>query len=175
MTVNQNLLQVQQVPRKPSRFSIDLNRDGDTSRVGEFSIDASRVTAAQRLPFVAAALGGESGNIVYANGPGTSERYANILFDILGSDADRSSPVLDQAAELIRGTVHPRFSLASIIRRGIGFTTVTSRCQSRRSSRICSEKATCSIWSARRRCWKASTYRVATSSSAGLRRGSGIL
>lgn len=121
VTVNQNLLYVGQVSRKPSRFRIEINHRGDVVTVGEFSIGASRAAVGQRLAFIASALGGDSGNIIYANGPGDAEKFANQLFDMLGTDADVRDDAVDNAVDFIRASVHPNFALATVIRRGIGF------------------------------------------------------
>lgn len=121
VTVNQNLLLVEQVRGKPSRFRVELSAHGGPALVGEFSIAASRATPAQRPAFVAAALGGDSGNIIYANGPAAAEKLANLLFDILGPEAESTSGILAAAADYIRSTVHDKFALATVIERGVGY------------------------------------------------------
>lgn len=121
VTVNQNLLYVEQVRRKPSRFKVDVNYRGDVLSVGEFSIGAERAAVGQRLAFIANALGGASGNIIYANGPGDAEKFANQLYDMLGPTAEIQSEEIDHAADFIKASVHSNYALATVIRRGIGF------------------------------------------------------
>jgi hypothetical protein len=122
VTVNQNLLYIEQVYRRPSRFKVQLNYRGALVSVGEFNIAAERTAAGQRLAFIASALGGSaSGNIIYANGPGDAEKFANQLYDILGSSAEVCGDDIDNAADFIRASVHPNYALVNVIRRGIGF------------------------------------------------------
>lgn len=121
VTVNQNLLFVEQVKYKPSRFKIDLNIAGTITKVGEFSIGARRAAPGQRLAFIASALGGDSGNIIYANGPGTAEQHANQLWDMLGPAAEVENEVIANAAQFIRASVHDRYALAKVIGRGIAY------------------------------------------------------
>lgn len=121
VTVNQNLLFVEQVKYKPSRFKVELNIGGSIAKVGEFDIEARRAAPGQRLAFIASALGGGTGNIIYANGPATAEQFANQLWDMLGPSAEIDNEAITNASEFIRASVHDRYALAKVIGRGIGY------------------------------------------------------
>lgn len=127
VTVNQNLLWANQVPRKPTRWAIQAPRGNEETdaitHIGEFNLPARATPKSKRLPYVAAGLAGAvSGNIVYVNTQSDAEKIADQLYEVLGANADISGdPAISEAQELIRESVHPQYRLAKTISRGVGF------------------------------------------------------
>jgi Helicase conserved C-terminal domain len=122
ITVNQNLLAVGQVPRKPLRYTASLLSGGNETPVGEFTLPSRPTRPAQRLPFVAVALaGGAGGNVVYANGPADAEKMAIQIHELLGTDADLDLAEVTDAIDYVRGSIHDRYALAMVLRRGVAF------------------------------------------------------
>jgi hypothetical protein len=77
--------------------------------------------AGQRVAVLARALGtSEGGNLLFANGPGEAETFAEILFNSLGPDADADSELIRELTSASREIVHERYVLARFARRGIG-------------------------------------------------------
>ena len=68
ITVNQNLLWVDEVQEKAKTWSVDLIRSGTHLRLGEVELDGRPVNQMKRLSLVAVALGRHhQGNLVYVN------------------------------------------------------------------------------------------------------------
>lgn len=123
VTVNQNLLWVNQVYRRPTQWTMSLVADGDPLEVGVFDLTARPSPDSKRLPLVAVALGGHRpGNVVYANGAGDAEKASLQIFDALGPDADMSDDEdIANLSELARTAVHPQYALADVVLRGVAF------------------------------------------------------
>ncbi len=123
VTVNQNLLWVNQAPYKPMRWTA-LLVDGDREiPVGEFNLPAQAVSKTKRLPYVAVALGRESsGNVVYVSGAAAAEDAAGLIADCLGVEADISDDdEVSDLRELIQSTIHRSYLLSTVLKRGVAF------------------------------------------------------
>ncbi|WP_298338259.1 DEAD/DEAH box helicase [Ferrimicrobium sp.] len=123
ITVNQNLIWVDQVPRRPTLWKLQLVLDSQPSDIGEFDLPARPQPDSKRLPLVAVALGKSGGgNVVYVNGAADAERTALQIYEALGSDADISyeQGIVD-LRELIQKTIHPQYALATVVLRGVAF------------------------------------------------------
>lgn len=123
VTVVQNLLWAEQVPRKPAAWTVSGFYFGETVHVGTFSLPEAAGSPGKRLPLVALALAGRSaGNVLYANGAAEAEKYAKLL-----SDGSRVEPgasekaALDDVVKLVQDAIHPRFVLAEQLRKGVAF------------------------------------------------------
>jgi hypothetical protein len=123
VTVNQNLLNANQVFGKPRHWIVSLAVNGVMEECASFGIAARPVPASKRLPLVAVALGAErSGNVVYANGAADAEKAAKQIYEALGESSDVSEDA-DIAAlrELTVTAVHPQYGLDEVLRRGVAF------------------------------------------------------
>lgn len=123
VTVSQNLIHIRTVKYKPLLREFWLIQDGKPELIREFSIANRASHIPKRLAFVAHALGGDSsGNLVYVNTPSEAENVAKSLFECISDIAD--NPHQEDIAnlqELIRTAVHPKYSLADYLDRGIAF------------------------------------------------------
>jgi hypothetical protein len=122
VTVNQNLLWVDEVQGDTKRFSVDLIIDGEARRLGGLEL-ASRATGGKRLPLIAHALGrGHAGNLVYVNFAYEAEQVAMQLKAARGSEVDLSGDQrVKKLKELVEKTIHPRYRLNSVLDSGIAF------------------------------------------------------
>lgn len=121
VTVNQALIYVQQVHRRPKQFAATLHYRSSEFDLGQIEL-ASPPGAAERLPLVAVAIGQTTGgNLVYANGPADAEKYARRIYDELGSAADSDDDRIQELIDFAAGVVHERFPLATIARRGVAY------------------------------------------------------
>jgi hypothetical protein len=123
VTVNQNLLWVNQIPYKPKKWTATLI-DGDRSlSAGSFELPARPVSKTKRLPYVAVALGSStSGNVVYVSGAAAAEKAAGQIADALGSEADISDhKEIADLRDLIEHTIHHSYVLLTVLKRGVAF------------------------------------------------------
>jgi hypothetical protein len=122
VTVNQNLLWANQVPRKPETWTLQQVIDAQLHDVGLFELAARPSPDSKRLPYVAVALGGlEPGNVVYANGAADAEKTAVQIFEVLGEEANLDNPDINALHELASSSVHRQYSLGLVVTRGVGF------------------------------------------------------
>lgn len=123
VTVNQNLLWVNQVKGKTTAWRIQLLIDGREHEVGGFKLPARPTPESKRLSLVAATLGrNQTGNVVYINGAAAAEKAAQQIYDALGADFDAADDAnLNDLRELIEKTIHPQYALAAVLRRRVAF------------------------------------------------------
>jgi hypothetical protein len=121
VTVNQNLIWVTQKARQPKAWEAALCFDDETRVLGDFALANTPIPDSKRLPFVAIALSqGKPGNIVYVNGAADAEKTALQIFDCL-QDAEVLDSELAALVELCEKTIHKRFLLNRVLRRGVAF------------------------------------------------------
>ena len=123
VTVNQNLLWVDQVFGKPKVWTATVV-DGDRElEAGIFELQDRPVSQGKRLSYVAVALGRDaSGNVVYVNGAAAAEKTAAQIADALGPDADISTTdEIEALVELVENTIHRSYALIGVLRRGVAF------------------------------------------------------
>jgi DEAD/DEAH box helicase/Helicase conserved C-terminal domain len=123
VTVNQNLLWVDQLYRKPKVWTARLIKGDHETSAGTFELPARPVSQGKRLSYVAVALGrATSGNVVYVNGAAVAETTAEQIADALGEDADISElEEISALSELVRDTIHRSYALLSVLKRGVAF------------------------------------------------------
>lgn len=120
VTVSQNLIYVNQIPRKGKHYNLRNRYRGQEHDLGIVEL-SDTPTRGQKLPRLAYALGGEGGNLIYANGAADAESYAREIYNLLGPTADDSSEDLADLSEFIRETIHEKYLLASYVLRGVAF------------------------------------------------------
>jgi hypothetical protein len=122
VTVNQNLLWVEEVQGEAKRFTVDLLVEGEPQRLGELAL-SSRATGGKRLPLIAHALGREhAGNLVYVNTAHEAEQVAIQLKAAREDEVDLSSEErVVRLKDLVEKTIHPRYRLNAALDAGIAF------------------------------------------------------
>lgn len=120
VTVNQNLIRVEGVYRSPAKRTVSLIHEGQVHSVANFELKQRATTIPMRIAYVAHELGGnDGGNIVYVNGADDAEKVAknisNLLSDV-GQDIE-----IDNLMDLVRTAVHPKYSLADCLTKGVAF------------------------------------------------------
>lgn len=122
VTVNQNLVFVNQVRRKPRRYELSLIYESEERRVGEIELPVAPDGVGQKVPLIAARIGGDStGNLVYANGAAEAEKFARTIFNALGEGHSVNSDAIRELIDFSKGVVHERFQLAEFANRGVAF------------------------------------------------------
>ncbi len=120
--VNQNLIWVSQVPGQPKKWNVELIWEATPVQIGEIRLTSSP-SPSKRLPFVAFSLSDpKGGNVVYVNGAAEAEKIAKQLYDLVGDNCELSEDKeIKELIELIQKTIHPKYILWNVLRRGIAF------------------------------------------------------
>ena len=123
VTVNQNLLWVNQVRYKPLIWKATLVAGDRDIQAGIFELPARPVNRGKRLPYVAVALGkSTSGNVVYVSGAAAAEKTAGQIADALGPESDISDhEEIEALCELVQQTIHRNYALLPVLKRGVAF------------------------------------------------------
>jgi superfamily II DNA/RNA helicase len=124
-TVTQNLIVAEQKPLNSKIWKLSLQKDGQSSSLGEVNLHARPDAQRKRLSYVALALGrGQPGTLIYANGAHEAEQLAWQIFDGLAGEDVLNQPLSDDLQELsdfARDTIHPQFQLVDLLKRGVAF------------------------------------------------------
>ncbi len=122
VTVNQNLIWVNQVPRRPTQWSASLCVEDENVPLGEFALPARASSERKRLPFVAFALAGASpGNLIYMNGQADAEKAAQQIWDLMGAQNATDDEEIAELIRLVKKVVHKDYALASVLKRRVAF------------------------------------------------------
>lgn len=120
VTVNQNLIWVEQRPNTPKKWRMYYFFRGEQKFIGDFDLENTPSSDSKRLSFVALTLGKHiSGNVVYVNGAADAEKTAKQIADGLNYDTE-DKDVLN-LIELSEKVIHERFSLNFTLRKGVAF------------------------------------------------------
>lgn len=121
--VNQNLIWVSKINRQPDIRNVELILESDPIQIGRIKLPARPTHVSKRLSFVAFALGNLSGgNVIYVNGPADAEKTAKQLYDLFEDDPELlADKEIGDLIDLIRKTIHSKYFLWNVLRRGIGF------------------------------------------------------
>ncbi|MFZ5274361.1 DEAD/DEAH box helicase [Enterobacter asburiae] len=120
VTVNQNLIWVEQRPNTPKKWRMYFFFRGERQFIGDFDLENTPSSDSKRLSFVALTLGRHaSGNVVYVNGAADAEKTAKQIADGLNY-AIEDEDVLN-LIELSEKVIHERFALNVTLRKGVAF------------------------------------------------------
>lgn len=121
VTVNQNLLWVEHIDRKPQRRSVSLVSDGISRSIGEIALAQRATSVPMRIALVAHALAGDTpGNVIYVNGASEAEKVAKAVFEQLPGMAEPDTEI-DDLRDLIETAVHSKYLLANVLERRVAF------------------------------------------------------
>ncbi|HEU4678684.1 MAG TPA: DEAD/DEAH box helicase, partial [Terrimicrobiaceae bacterium] len=123
ITVNQNLLWVEEAPHEAKTWKVELVREGEPLKLGEVELDARTTSVTKRISLVAVALGRQhKGNLVYANGPSEAERIAKQIGEARRNEVDLSGhEEIVKLKELVEKTIHRRYRLIGALDAGVAF------------------------------------------------------
>lgn len=119
-TVLQNIILVEQAPRKPKLWNLRLVRDDRDLELGTVTLHSAPSGVKKKLAFIAAALGERGGTLIYANTASEAEDIA-LLVSQLCADSQPLDPELKELAELARSGVHQGYRLADFVKQGVAF------------------------------------------------------
>ncbi|WAP67695.1 DEAD/DEAH box helicase [Jiella pelagia] len=119
-TVLQNVILVEQAPRKPKDWNLDLKSANSTLNLGVLKLANKPAGLRKRLAFIAAAAGGRGGTLVYCNGAAEAEDVAHLISQ-LGVGVPPDDQELRDLADLARKGVHRNYQLAPLVEKGVAF------------------------------------------------------
>ncbi|MFB5545989.1 DEAD/DEAH box helicase [Bacillus cereus] len=122
VTVNQNLIWINQVYRKPKEWEMSLCIDNEIFPLGKINLNQKPKKQMDRLSFLSHALANRfGGNLVYANIPSEAEKCANSLWDLQGFENESNHPEILELIKLIKQTVNPEYTLAHVLTRKVAY------------------------------------------------------
>jgi hypothetical protein len=123
ITVNQNLLWVEEDPHEEKTWKVELVREGEPLELGDVELDARTTSVSKRLSLVAVALGRQhKGNLVYANRPSDAETIAKQIGEARRAEVDLSGhEEIVKLKELVEKTIHRRYRLIGALDAGVAF------------------------------------------------------
>jgi hypothetical protein len=120
VTVNQNLIWVEQKPLSSKEWSMYLYLREEKNHIGDFHLKNTPSPVSKRLTFVALALGKHTnGNVVYVNGAADAETAARQLSD--GLDEEINDEEVNNLIELSSKVIHERFVLNLTLKKGVAY------------------------------------------------------
>ncbi len=121
VTVNQNLIWMSQVPRKPRRWVVEACFADKLVDLGRITLPYRPTSSSKRLTLVANEMSDPNGgNLVYADGAADAEKAAHQLW-ALRPRPEKIDPELQALIDLVRRYVHPRYALVNALARGVAF------------------------------------------------------
>jgi len=120
VAVNQNLLYVTQVSRKPTKWNINLITKDKPIEIGIVELTDRPTPESRKIALIAKAISGEKyGNLIYANGAAESEKYAKIIYEL--TEEEKPCEELKELIKLVKNTIHKDYVLSKVLRRKIAF------------------------------------------------------
>jgi superfamily II DNA/RNA helicase len=120
VAVNQNLLYISQVERKPKLWQVDLVSKSGKISLGTVNLVDRPTTEAKKISFLTDAISSsEGGSLIFSNGPAEAEKYAKVLYDLIPEKSN--SKAIKELIKLVKTTIHKDYSLASVLQKGIAF------------------------------------------------------
>ena len=124
-TVTQHLIMANQRRYKPKEWMLSLVNGEEEHLFGEFKLSNSPNSQLKRIALVALELGRfDQGLLIYANVPASTEKIAHIIYDGLAEDANDEEDLdeeLQDLSEFCQGSIHPKFLLVDLVKRGVAF------------------------------------------------------
>ncbi len=122
VAVNQNLIWLSKVPRKPKEWDITLCLKTQSIPLGKIVLEQTLGTIAKKCSKLPILLSKDGGNLVYASGAASAERIAQSIADELrqmGVEKDESS--FDELIDLSKRLIHPHYALPQVLPYGVAF------------------------------------------------------
>lgn len=117
-TVLQNLISARQKRGRPKTWELNLHLAEERIALGHVELAAGPGSGIKKLAFVASALGEKGGVLVYCNGASDAEKTAELIY---GLQAEEEDERLIALSDLVGKAVHPKYRLAEVVKRGVGF------------------------------------------------------
>lgn len=119
--VNQNLLWVNPIYRKPREWEMKLCFKNGTYDIGKFNLKNKPKNTIERLIYIVYSLGDNSGgNLVYTKIPSDAEKAAEKLYEMLPNEESLDAELIE-LRKLIQEVISTRYSLCKLITKSIAY------------------------------------------------------
>lgn len=119
--VNQNLMWVNPVFRKPREWELKLCYKNGTYDIGKIKLENKPNNTIERLIYIVSSLGNISGgNLVYTKIPSDAEKAAEKLYEILPEEEVIDLELIE-LKNLIQEVISTRYSLCKLITKGVAY------------------------------------------------------
>ncbi|UXN05123.1 DEAD/DEAH box helicase [Bartonella sp. HY406] len=119
-TVLQNIIIVQQVPRKPKEWALKIRYNEKYLPLGSVLLPSAPSSQCKKIAFIAATIGKSGGTLVYSNGKKDAEEIANLISQLVQKVEPIDEELMD-FANLVRKCIHKNYQLAPFIELGVAF------------------------------------------------------
>lgn len=120
VAVNQNLIYIRQRPRKPKEWSLQICTAEKSISIGVLTLKDIPSSELHKIVLISERFSDkQSGSLIYCNGAADAEKTSALLFDVL--DQKSKSTEIEELIKLVKHTVHPNYSLAKVLQKGIAF------------------------------------------------------
>lgn len=120
VSVNQNLIYVSQLPRKPKEWQLSLSTIDSTIILGTINLADRPTNGLKKIVLVSEQISNnELGNIIYSNGAADAEKTALLLYEST-PQSEMTEKVLE-LIKLVKKTIHRDYALAKVLKKGIAF------------------------------------------------------
>ena len=116
--VVQNRIVIQTYQADPKQLSLQLMRNKRRIALATFQGQRGFTQPTTVASAIALELGQEGASLVYAPGPAKAEETASQMASSL---PDSNSPTLNELSKFVTEHVHPEYSLAETVKKGVGF------------------------------------------------------
>lgn len=122
VAVNQNLIWLSKTPRKAKEWQILLCLKTHSIPLGKIILQQPASSPIVQSGILPIALGSDTGNLVYANGPAFAERIAaNIANTLRSNGVARDENTFEGLLDLSKRLIHPHYSLTEVLPYGVAF------------------------------------------------------
>lgn len=120
VAVNQNLIYVTQLPRKPDQWQVQMCTVEKSIDIGTINLKDKPGGELHKIVLISERFSdGESGSLIYCNGAADAERTSLLLFDLL--EQNKVSNEIEELIKLVKQIIHPNYTLAKVLQKNIAF------------------------------------------------------
>ena len=121
VSVNQNLIYVNQKPNKPLEWEVKLVLNQNQYLIGEIHLKNRPIPDSKKLIYIVSELADQTGgNLIYANTPSQAEKIAIQLYTNITDSFVVTHQLLD-LIKLVEKTIHKEYALVTTLMKGIAF------------------------------------------------------
>ncbi len=122
IAVNQNLIWVSKVDRKPKEWNVKFCYKKEDIPLGKIYLEKAIEKEPEKLAQFAFLMGSnQGGNMVYVNSQNEAEETAKALVEILPRDFESKDKDIENLIELSKTLVHPHYDLGNVLIKGVAF------------------------------------------------------
>ena len=119
VAVNQNLIYVTPVKRKPKCWAVALQTETNSYSLGNITLENKPVSELDKMALVAQKIGEDGSCIIYSNGPADAENIAKKLYKSIERQVEDVE--LQELIKLVKDTISVKYKLAEVLQKGIAF------------------------------------------------------